>query len=172
MKYYTYIHYKADTLEPFYIGYGSDRRIHHTSQRKQSWKDVVAKHGLKKEFAARFETKEEAQEHEKFLIRTFRDLGYNLLNITGGGPGTLGVKQSAEFVERRNGVQRGKERPASTGANNGRFKGTIIGTHRVTGEQLRFNGTKEVVAAGFTWSAVITCVNGKRVHHKNYTWSR
>jgi hypothetical protein len=90
MKYYTYIHYKADTNEPFYIGKGFRKRAYVTKNRNKWWHAIVNKHGYKVEILSRFETNQEALDHEIFLISTFRQLGYKLCNLTDGGEGMCG----------------------------------------------------------------------------------
>ena len=50
------------------------------------------------------------------------------------------------------------------------LRNKIIGTNMQTGEQIEFIGAKAIRAAGFTHTAVYDCANGKRPHHKGYTW--
>lgn len=173
MKYYTYIHYKRDTNEPFYIGHGFDRRWKQLTPRSEHWKEVVMNHGFRPEIIQHFETKEEAAEHETQLINEHRRLGSPLVNKSSGGVGgQTGNKKSLISIAKQVAKQTGQIRESITGNKNGRYKGPTIGTNRTTGEQIICHGEKDVVAAGFTWSAVNQCVNGKRPHHKNYTWSR
>ena len=51
-----------------------------------------------------------------------------------------------------------------------RLKNKIIGTNMQTGEQIEFIGAKAINTAGFTHTAVYECANGKRPHHKGFTW--
>jgi hypothetical protein len=99
-KYYTYIHYKADTLEPFYIGKGKDNRYLSTKDRNQYWKNVNNKHGSVSEILSVFKDEKDAFDHEKFLISTFRDLGYKLVNLTDGGEGCSGRTYSKETKDK------------------------------------------------------------------------
>lgn len=91
MKYYTYIHYKADTNEPFYIGKGASKhRAYSDYCRNKWWHAIVKKHGYKVEILSRFDTNKEALDHEIFLISTFKQLGHKLCNLTEGGEGSTG----------------------------------------------------------------------------------
>lgn len=87
--YYTYIHYKADTLEPFYVGKGKDYRHSSRSKRNPRWHHTVKKHGLKVEIIGRWPTSKEALDHEVFLISCLRGMGVNLCNLTRGGDGLV-----------------------------------------------------------------------------------
>jgi len=100
MKYYTYIHYKADTNEPFYIGKGHSKRAYVANNRNKWWHATVKKHGYKVEILCRFAEEQEALDHEVFLISVFKDLGYKLCNLTDGGEGTSGYKLSESSRQR------------------------------------------------------------------------
>ena len=173
MKYYTYIHYTADTNEPFYVGHGFDRRWKKMSPRSENWQNMVMKHGFRPEIVNRFETKEEAAADEIQLIDQYRVPGNILVNISSGGlGGTSGVKKSVDSVANQVAKQTGQTRNSVTGDKNGRYIGPTIGTNRTTGEQIICHGQKDITTAGFTWSAVQACIKGDRIHHKNYTWTR
>ena len=58
------------------------------------------KHGYYIEICAKWETEEEAFEHEKFLVWCFKDIGTKLTNITSGGEGTSGRKMPPEQLEK------------------------------------------------------------------------
>lgn len=91
MKEYTvYYHSKADTLEPFYVGMGKDGRHKSKHSRNSSWHEVVKKHGFVVGVIANWNTEQEALEHEKLIISSFKDIGYKLVNRTNGGKGILG----------------------------------------------------------------------------------
>lgn len=100
-KFYTYAHYKADTKEIFYIGKGSGRRAYDSSQRSKFWKSVVAKHGFSVEILASWDCEKDAFSHEKFLIETFRSMGFRLCNMTDGGEGVSGYKMDEQTLKRR-----------------------------------------------------------------------
>lgn len=98
MTYYTYAHFTKDTKKLFYIGKGSNRRAWQTSGRNRYWTNVVKKHGRTVEILAKWNTEEEAFEHERFLIGCFET---QLVNLTDGGGGTSGRKQSEEEKRKR-----------------------------------------------------------------------
>jgi hypothetical protein len=98
MKYYTYAHFTADTKKLFYVGKGCKRRAWQSASRNKHWKHKVAKHGHTVEILAEWSTEAEAFEHEKFLISCFES---QLVNLTDGGEGTSGRKQSDEENQKR-----------------------------------------------------------------------
>jgi hypothetical protein len=100
-KFYTYAHYKADTKEIFYIGKGSGKRAYDSSQRSKFWKSVVAKHGFSVEILSHWNCEKDAFLHEKFLIETFKSMGFRLCNMTDGGEGVSGYKMDEETLKRR-----------------------------------------------------------------------
>lgn len=119
-RHYVYLHRKADTGEPFYIGKGTVRkrkkspdveRAHCRTSRSKWWHSVVAKHGFAVEIVALFSDDIAAQEFEKQLIKKYgrRNLGYgNLVNLTDGGDGHAGLLVSEE---RRKQLSESAKRP-------------------------------------------------------------
>jgi len=93
----TYAHYTPQG-RLFYIGKGSsERRAHYLSGRNNYWQKVVAKYGKPDvQILAHWDTEEEAFDHERLLISCFREFGHELANLTDGGDGTSGYKQTAE----------------------------------------------------------------------------
>jgi hypothetical protein len=85
--FYTYAHIKKDTKEIFYIGKGNERRLTRKDARNKHWHNTVAKHGFLPIILAKWETEKEAFEHEKFLIKCFKDLQIKLVNQSSGGDG-------------------------------------------------------------------------------------
>ena len=105
--YYTYAHYtpKGDL---FYIGKGKDDRAYSYRDRGYQWRDVVAKNrGIAIEILADWDTESEALSHEELLISCFKDMGANLVNLTDGGLGVKGYKQSPETRQKRIGLLTG-----------------------------------------------------------------
>jgi hypothetical protein len=100
MMFYTYLHRRADDLKPFYIGKGKDDRAYRKNHRNPHWHRTVAKHGLVVEILAKWPTEVEAFEHEKFLIKCFRECGHGLANMSDGGEGQSGWVPSAETREK------------------------------------------------------------------------
>jgi hypothetical protein len=100
--FYTYIHYTADNQLPFYVGKGKGRRANQKQQRSRWWKSIVGKHGFKSEIASSFELETDCFEHEMYLIKCLRELGYDLCNMNdGGNGGQSGVKRpsQSEFMK-------------------------------------------------------------------------
>jgi len=95
--FYTYAHYTPQG-RLFYIGKGSsERRAYHMQGRNDYWNKIVAKYGNPEvQILANWNTEEEAFSHEKLLISCFRDMGYELANLTDGGEGTSGLRLSEE----------------------------------------------------------------------------
>lgn len=109
--FYTYIHYRRSDKKPFYVGKGQGDRYKNTSHRNKYWKAVAEKHGVYCAILAKWNTEEEAYEHEKFLIDTFKLLGFKLANLsTGGEGGATGIPKSAEHREKIGSPQRGKKK--------------------------------------------------------------
>jgi len=107
--FYTYAHYTPDG-NLFYIGKGSNkRRAYYFSGRNDRWTKKVNKYGLPKvEILAQWEKEQDAFEHEKFLISCFRGMGFDLCNLTDGGDGTSGYKQTPEHIEKNRLARKGK----------------------------------------------------------------
>jgi hypothetical protein len=85
MMHYTYAHTRNDTGKIFYIGKGVGYRATAKGSRNLYWHNVVNKHGYKVEILAHWDTAEEAVSHESLLIACFKDMGYELANLTEGG---------------------------------------------------------------------------------------
>ncbi len=94
----------------FYIGKGSSaRRAYYMQGRNNYWNKIVAKYGKPTvQVLAEWKTEAEAFDHEKFLIACFRDMGYELANLTDGGDGTSGYKQTPEHIEKTRKAKLGK----------------------------------------------------------------
>lgn len=99
--FYTYIHRRNDTSQVFYVGKGKDGRAHSRSGRNRHWRGVAAKHGHTVEICAQWPTEDEAFEHERFLVSTFKLLNHPLVNMTDGGEGVAGVKRTPEYMDRQ-----------------------------------------------------------------------
>lgn len=56
--------------------------------------------------------------------------------------------------------------------NNGNYKGTIIGVHCTTGEQVEFNSRKEMIDMGFSPQAIYACCLGKQKGHQGFKFWR
>lgn len=79
--------------------------------RNKYWNKIVAKYGKPTvQILADWKTEAEAFDHEKFLIACFRDMGYELANLTDGGDGTSGYKQTPEHREKNRLASLGNKR--------------------------------------------------------------
>lgn len=98
--FYTYAHYTEDTNTPFYVGKGQKKRHCSLKNRNKWWNNVVKKHGFTSIVLTYWKTEEEAFEHEKFLIKCFKSLNVNLVNLTEGGEGCSGLKRTEASKEK------------------------------------------------------------------------
>jgi hypothetical protein len=105
----TYAHYTPQG-RLFYIGKGSsERRAHYMQGRNNYWNKIVAKYGTPEvQILASWDTEEEAFSHEVLLISCFRDMGYELANLTNGGDGTSGYKHTEEHRRKNSLAKMGK----------------------------------------------------------------
>lgn len=104
--FYTYIHFKKDDGTPFYIGKGQKNRYCVKTNRNNYWKNIVSKHGFNAEILCNWSTEQEAFEHEKFLIQCFKNMNYELVNMTEGGEGTSGWIPSDSWRKKRSDYQK------------------------------------------------------------------
>lgn len=114
MSFYTYAHYTKDDNQLFYIGKGSFskqglfKRAYAKIGRNAYWQNKTKKHdGFTVQILAVWATEQEAFEHEQFLISCFKG---KLVNLTLGGEGCYGRKQSQEEKDKRAASNRGKKR--------------------------------------------------------------
>ena len=94
-----YLH-RDDYGKVFYVGIGKNYgRAFDYKNRSDFWKRYSKNHGIKSEIVAEGISYDDAKELEIFLISELgrRDLGLgNLVNMTDGGDGILGLKHMAE----------------------------------------------------------------------------
>jgi len=116
MNYYTYAHYKPDGYI-FYIGKGKGARAYEKRGRSKYWNNVIKKYnGFTVEILARWPTEVEAFEHEIFLIKTFRLMGENIVNMSNGGEGASGVIASSETRKKMSVAGKGRLKSEETKA--------------------------------------------------------
>ena len=108
MRFYTYVHLTEDTNQIFYIGKGQKARRYSTKHNNH-WQAIVNKHGFYSTILAHWETEEEALEHEKLLIASFKDIGYKLANKTDGGEGTSGIIMTEEHRHKLSLAKKGRK---------------------------------------------------------------
>ena len=91
-KFYTYIHLRNDTSEVFYVGKGRGKRAYSKYCRNNLWHKIANKHGYTVMIIFLWDSEGKAFEHEKELIKTYREKGNLLANFTDGGDGVSGYK--------------------------------------------------------------------------------
>lgn len=135
---------------------------------------------------------------EQDLIQQFGTKVPNGYNLTNGGDGVFGYKQSEETIKRVADIKRGtkaseqtkaKMRIAHAGEKNGfhgkkhteeskrrnaeaHFKGTILAFSEELGVVIEMNGPKEIKDAGFHPGHVYSCITGKEKTHRKFTFKR
>lgn len=111
---YVYCHIKADDGQPFYVGMGGTKTrpysmSHHSRSR---WhRNVVAKHGVRVEIVASGLSWDSAQWWEIRWIKALKNAGYNIVNLTDGGEGVVGLKMSSEARKKMRDAKIGKPSP-------------------------------------------------------------
>lgn len=109
-RHYVYIHRKATTGTPFYVGKGkldkrgNPSRASTQDDRSAPWRRTAAKHGFTNEILIWCISDEEACRQEAALIKELgrRDLGRGpLVNLTDGGDGLVGLIISSETRAKR-----------------------------------------------------------------------
>lgn len=110
-KYCVYIHTRKSDGKPFYVGKGLRKRADDSSNRSVWWKKIAAKNGRKVNIIIEDKYNVCCCTLEKILI--YKIGRENLCNMTDGGDGTPGFKQSdhqkkvmSEFSKSRGGVPR------------------------------------------------------------------
>ncbi len=96
MQFVTYAHYKPDGTM-FYVGKGSISRAYSAAGRNVVWKRTVEKYGgYKVQILAKWETEQDAFDHEIVLIESLKAIGVPLVNIAAGGLGSKGFRHTEE----------------------------------------------------------------------------
>ena len=111
--FYVYVHYKADTKEPFYVGKGTKDRATITYRRSSFWTNIYKKHGFYHEIIQTFPTEEEAFQLEKELIASLSKT-HKLANLTAGGEGSAGYLHTLDSRRRMSLSGKGKEKSQET----------------------------------------------------------
>jgi len=113
-----YRHWRLDKNEVFYVGIGKEEsRAFDFLRRNKIWKGIKNRSEISVDIVARDLTWEQACELEQLMIGEYGriDLGTGrLVNLTDGGDGSFGVKQSQETIDKRAESNRGKKRTAET----------------------------------------------------------
>jgi len=119
--FYTYIHIRPDTNEPFYVGKGKGNRHKTKSGRNQYWHNVVNKNNGVFESKILFEglTEEEALLKEVEIEKELKNKGYNLVNLAETGKsGPVGVFRTEEHKQSLSKATKGRISP-NRGKNHG-----------------------------------------------------
>lgn len=126
---YVYRHIRLDINQPFYIGVSTvNHRKGHKWARNFMWKDIVSKTAYEIEVLFDDISLEFAYEKEIEFIKLYGRLDLctgTLCNLTNGGVGSNGLKQSKETVEKRMIQIRGRKAPWATG-NPNFVKGRVV----------------------------------------------
>ena len=115
-----YRHWRLDKSEVFYVGIGKEEsRAFDFIRRNKVWKGIKRRTDVYVEIVARDLSWELACELEQLMIQEYGriDLGTGcLVNLTDGGEGSFGIKQSQETIDKRANSNRGKKRTDETRA--------------------------------------------------------
>lgn len=109
--YYTYIHYRLDNNQPFYVGKGQKKRAWDKKDRNQYWHNIVNKHGYTAVIQRRFTNEWDAYSDEIITIAQLKLSGIKLTNLTNGGEGSMGAVRSDSFKNHLRNINKGKKRP-------------------------------------------------------------
>lgn len=143
--FYVYVHYKADTKEPFYVGKGTKNRATITYRRSKFWNNIVKKHGFYHEIIQTFPTEDEAFQLEKELIASLSKT-HKLANLTLGGEGHVGFSPTQETRNKLSEALKGRTHSAEA-----RIKNSQSNTGKSV-PQKHANGTEMQNAAPFILS--------------------
>jgi hypothetical protein len=94
--FFTYIHRKVVDNSVFYVGCGNKKRINDFCHRSEHWKQIASKDGVYSETVAKWDSKDEALDHEKLLIDCFNDMGHELVNKPQGNHKHRKMTQNAK----------------------------------------------------------------------------
>lgn len=108
-SFYVYLHRRATDGTVFYVGKGTGRRAHLRQSRNPHWINIVAKHGLRIEYAAVDIQEWYAFELERELIAYYgRE---SLCNLTDGGDGVTGMRHDEAARRAIASAHKGRKRP-------------------------------------------------------------
>lgn len=141
--FYVYLHRRKTDNKVFYVGKGKGNRYSSRHGRSEWWKRTVDKHGFEAEIVFDNLSEEESFECEKNTILEFRYFGHPLVNMTDGGEGSSGCKQSADTLAKRSSKLRGKKRtPEQCKKISDSLKGRKLSPSVIEGMVKRRTGSK------------------------------
>lgn len=111
--FYVYLHRRKTDKKVFYVGKGKESRAYSASDRNNHWHNVKNKHGLIVEIVFDNLSEKEAFQVEVDTILEMKCFGYPLCNMTNGGEGVSGLKQTSEHIAKRVAKNTGRTRPVS-----------------------------------------------------------
>lgn len=137
-----YRHWRLDKNEVFYVGIGKEEsRAFDFIRRNKVWKGIKRRTDVDVEIVARDLSWELACELEQLMIQEYGriDLGTGcLVNLTDGGEGTIGVKQSQETIAKRTAKLLGRKNTEETKRKMSEVrKGIVFSPEHI--ENLRFS---------------------------------
>lgn len=91
-KYYVYVHINPLTKRVFYVGKGQSDRAWDYHGRNIYWKRIYNKYGVDVNIVSHSLSEKDAFDLEQLLILEYRDLGFNLTNLSDGGEGSSGLR--------------------------------------------------------------------------------
>lgn len=107
--FYVYAHYTLDTNKIFYVGKGKLKRHLSKANRNKFWHNIVNKHGFKAVILYDNLNEPESFLREIAIIKSLKRHGFKLANLSTGGEGSSGFKQSEQFKEDRRQAWLGKK---------------------------------------------------------------
>ena len=113
-----YRHHRLDKNEVFYVGIGKkESRAFDMVHRNHIWKGIKSRSEVQVEIVARDLSWELACELEQLMISEYGRIDLHsgtLANLTDGGDGSFGVKQSQESIDKRADSNRGRKNTEET----------------------------------------------------------
>ena len=139
---YVYGHKRLDKNHFFYIGIGNDnkyQRANKNTQRTKYWHNITNKTQYKVEIIEDNLTWEDACEREKFWIKFYgrKDLKEgNLINLTDGGEGQLGIIRSESTRQKMRELNLGRKLSEETKQ---KIRESKIGKNRTTEQRKKMS---------------------------------
>ena len=99
-RFYVYIHRRKDNGEIFYVGKGKNNRLLSTSGRNKYWIFTATKCGCIAEILFDNLSEKDSFQIEKDVILELKYFGATLTNLTNGGEGLSGFKQSDSHINK------------------------------------------------------------------------
>lgn len=93
-SYYVYLHRRLTDNKVFYVGKGCGRRAWNFNNRNRYWHNVKEKHGVVVDFVATNLDEKSALQLEMQTIKSLRELGEPLTNLSSGGESPIFQEES------------------------------------------------------------------------------